>query len=110
MIRPPRGPARGVSSRSLSSAPSVAIPGSDLVVDSGWYGTIVVETEGTNEALAELQARCGPGAFPPRARSNHAALNGKVKEENRRVWRIMRERSRPGEIWLRAVGVKERLL
>ncbi|KAJ7773531.1 hypothetical protein B0H14DRAFT_3095998 [Mycena olivaceomarginata] len=41
-----------------SSAPSAG-----LFVDSGWYGTIVVETEGTNESLADLQDRC-PGARP----------------------------------------------
>ncbi|EDR00457.1 uncharacterized protein LACBIDRAFT_313353 [Laccaria bicolor S238N-H82] len=29
-----------------------------------WYGTIVVEMEGTNEALAVLQEWCGPGVFP----------------------------------------------
>ncbi|KAG6877365.1 hypothetical protein C0995_007647, partial [Termitomyces sp. Mi166 len=40
--------------------PRVPIPESGLFVDPGWYGTIVVETEGTNEALADLQDRCGP--------------------------------------------------
>lgn len=88
--------------------PSSRIPirGQDgLFVDPGWYGTIVVETEGTNEALADLQERSGPGAFPPRA-------GGPVKRDvdNRDVFRIVRERSRPGEIWLRTVSTKERIV
>ncbi|ESK94515.1 hypothetical protein Moror_7982 [Moniliophthora roreri MCA 2997] len=107
------------SSRSRNSPPStssgrIPIPDTNgLFVDPGWYGTIVVETEGTNESLADLQDRCGPGAFPPRApgiASNMTAA-GKVKEkDSKMVFRILRERSRPGEIWIRAASVKERLM
>ncbi|KAF7303801.1 hypothetical protein MIND_00609800 [Mycena indigotica] len=78
-----------------------------LYVDSGWYGTIVVETEGTNEALADLQDRC-PGAFPPRAGGPH--MLSKEAKEAKKVFRILREKSRPSEIWIRAVSPKERLL
>lgn len=89
-------------------------------MDSGWYGTVVVETEGTNESLADLQERCGPGAFPPRA-----GEHGRRENEARLVFRILRERrygflflpisrvdcvlSRPGEIWIRTVSSKERI-
>ena len=57
-------------------------------VDSGWYGTIVVETEGTNEHLADLQDRCGRGAFPPRA-----AAPGRARDRDLlKVFRILREK------------------
>ncbi|KAG5725752.1 hypothetical protein E4T56_gene4960 [Termitomyces sp. T112] len=96
---PPRGPQR---------SPRVPIPEYGLFVDPGWYGTIVVETEGTNESLADLQDRCGPGAFPPRP----TPVNGvkATDREGKLVFRILREKSRPGEIWIRAVSPKEKLL
>ncbi|KAF8960759.1 hypothetical protein BDZ97DRAFT_1905766 [Flammula alnicola] len=108
-IRAPRSPPRYNNSARPSNG-RIPIPDSNnLFVDHGWYGTVVVETEGTNEALADLQDRCGPGAFPPRSR----AVSGHITQaqiENRKVFRILRERSRPSEIWIKAVGVKERLL
>ncbi|KAJ3778585.1 hypothetical protein FB446DRAFT_631726 [Lentinula raphanica] len=91
----------------------IPIPNSALFVDPGWYGKVVVETEGTNEALADLQDRCGPGAFPPRAGSNVQRMTGNEREKEREakmVWRILRERSRPGEIWIRTVSPKEKLM
>ncbi|KAF5353953.1 hypothetical protein D9756_006935 [Leucocoprinus leucothites] len=88
----------------------IPISGTDnLYVDPGWYGTIVVEAEGTNESLADLQDRCGPGVFPPRVRGAHVSVT-QAQAENRKVFRILRERSRPGEIWIKCVSVKERLL
>jgi hypothetical protein len=71
-------------------SPRIPIPESNgLFVDSGWYGTVVVETEGTNEALADLQDRCGPGAFPPRPQ----AVNGRqTNPDNKKVFRILREK------------------
>ncbi|KAF5366944.1 hypothetical protein D9757_010832 [Collybiopsis confluens] len=102
---------RGSVRSGHSSSSRVPIPNSTLFVDPGWFGKLVVETEGTNEALFDLQDRCGPGAFPPRAVSN-VNLLGKDREkewEGKMVWRILRERSRPGELWIRAVGAKERL-
>ncbi|KJA16123.1 hypothetical protein HYPSUDRAFT_47657 [Hypholoma sublateritium FD-334 SS-4] len=108
-IRAPRGGARHTAAARLPPSGRIAIPDSNgLFVDAGWYGTIVVETEGTNEALADLQDRCGPGAFPPRPRGANAATPAQI--ENRKVFRILREKSRPGEIWMKAVGVRERLL
>ncbi|EAU86636.2 hypothetical protein CC1G_07294 [Coprinopsis cinerea okayama7 len=112
-IRPPaRVMQRGtsVNGRAQPHTPRIPIPETDnLFIDSGWYGTIVVETEGTNEALADLQERCGPRAFPPRPKPLNPAM-AKAREENRKVFRILREKSRPGEIWIRAVSIKERLL
>jgi hypothetical protein len=81
-----------------------------LFVDPGWYGTIVVETEGTNESLADLQDRCGPGVFPPRATGVAGQLGINPAADARKVFRVLREKSRPGEIWVKAVGVKEKLL
>jgi hypothetical protein len=87
-----------IYSRTRSQTPRIPIPGSDgLYVDAGWYGRIVVETEGTNEGLADLQDRCGLGAFPPRA--------GSIKEKDgKKVFRLLREKSQPGEIWIKTVG------
>jgi hypothetical protein len=49
---------------------------------------IVVEAEGTNEGLADLQNRCH-SAFPAR---NDSEGQGSRDEERRRVFRILRER------------------
>jgi hypothetical protein len=75
--------------------PRIPIPESNgLFVDPGWYGTIVVETEGTNEALADLQDRCGPGAFPPRPQG----VNGRqINRDQKKVFRILREKR--WELW-----------
>lgn len=102
MIKPPPKPRRAVS-RNGNAAAAIAnvgigtnigtnripVPNSNLFVDSGWYGTIVVETEGTNESLADLQTRCGPGAFPPRTMAHPPTQREK---ENMFVWRIIREK------------------
>ncbi|KAI0300551.1 hypothetical protein B0F90DRAFT_1810405 [Multifurca ochricompacta] len=86
--------------------PMIMLPNRERrVVDSGWRGTVVVEAEGTNEGLADLRARCR-GVFQPRA-GDVAPPPG---ERERMVWRVLRERSRPGEIWIRAVSFKERLI
>ncbi|THV04024.1 hypothetical protein K435DRAFT_650258 [Dendrothele bispora CBS 962.96] len=127
-IKPPhpnshRSPSRTRGSSVKSGHPSsfasggqIPIPDTNgLFVDSGWYGTVVVETEGTNESLADLQDRCGPGAFPPRVQSNVAANmknpQALAKEKDAKmVFRILRERSRPNEIWIRTISPKERLV
>ena len=57
-------------------------------IDPGWYGMVVVEAEGTNEGLADLQARCH-SAFPPR---NDDKGQGSRDEERKRVFRVLRER------------------
>jgi len=75
----------------VAGAGRLAIPGTDgLFVDPGWYGTVVVEAEGTNEGLADLQERCGPGVFPPRIVAGSGAGSG--NGEAKRVFRILRER------------------
>ncbi|KAH9950709.1 hypothetical protein B0H21DRAFT_686114 [Amylocystis lapponica] len=104
VVRPPPG----FSSIRIPVPPGVAPgpkPHSVWAVDPGWYGTVVVEAEGTNEGLADLQARCR-GAFPPRA----VGSRGAPHDYRQLVFRILRERSRPGEIWIRTVRDKERLL
>jgi hypothetical protein len=105
VIRP--GPARfttptssgGSGGKTQMLISRIPIPDTDntLFVDSGWHGTVVVETEGTNEALADLQERCGPGVFPPRYRgvSQHTLTPTRVSRiqiENKKVFRILREK------------------
>jgi hypothetical protein len=86
------------ANRTRIPPPRIGIPHADLFIDPGWYGA-VVEAEGTNEGLADLQERCAStGIFPPRAKNvlcNPASLT---------------PCSRPGEIWLRTVGDNERLM
>lgn len=104
---PPRGSVRTYTYTQTSNVAQmlrIPIPDSNgLFVDAGWYGTIVVETEGTNEALADLQDRCGPGAFPSRARGVHALVRaqgqgaekggpGEREREAKKVFRILREK------------------
>jgi hypothetical protein len=74
VIRP--GPARfttptsgdggsGGKTQMLISRNPILDTDNTLFVDSGWHRTVVVETEGTNEALTDLQEQCGPGVFLP---------------------------------------------
>ena len=56
------------------------------VVDPDWFGTVVVETEGTNEGQADLQARCRG------VRTNMPTADLDAEKEKRTVWRILRER------------------
>lgn len=77
----------------IGNSSRIHIPDTDgLCVDPGWYGTVIVETEGTNEALADLQDRCGPGAFPPRATPTHERFTPTKDKEAKRIFRILRER------------------
>lgn len=133
VIRP--GPARFTTTQQGGKpqflVSRIPIPDTDnnLFVDSGWHGTVVVETEGTNEALADLQERCGPGVFPPRS-SRGVPQMSRTQIENKKVFRVLREKrwvlfffsfsicclckkkiySRPGEIWIKTVGIKERIM
>ena len=86
-LKPPKGQQ---TQNYPSKSPVNRIPignAENLFVDPGWYGTIVVEAEGTNEALSDLQDRCGPGVFP-RPYGNPT----QIQLENRKVFRILRER------------------
>jgi len=79
-LRPVRAQQQGAVNR-------IPIPKTDsLFVDPGWYGTIVVETEGTNEAVADMRDRCGLGAV------SHQRPPIQALAENRKVFRILRER------------------
>jgi hypothetical protein len=77
-------------------------------VDAAWAGIVIVETEGTNEGLAELQARCG-STFPKFRRGLEGTGVTPAAAQSR-LFRLLRERSRPGEIWIRVVREKERLM
>ncbi|KAK4696584.1 hypothetical protein P7C70_g8354, partial [Phenoliferia sp. Uapishka_3] len=58
-------------------------PGGVEVVDQDWAGTVTLETDGTSEHAAALLARCATQIPTP--------------------FRIVREKSRPGHLWLRPV-------
>lgn len=91
-IRPSVPPPQG-QVHSRSRAVRVPIPKVDgFYIDPGWYGTVVLESEGTHEGLADLQARCGPGVFPPRAEAFATKIRNQKEKENRRMWRILREK------------------
>lgn len=134
-IRPPVSPHHPHAYSHLQNL-RLPIPNVDgFFIDPGWYGTVVVEVEGTNEGLADLQDRCGPGSFPPRADNITSKMKSEKEKDSRRVFRVLREKryvvgpffglyacayelgfffffcsSRPGEIWIRAVREKERVM
>lgn len=56
------------------------------VVDPDWFGTVVVETEGTNEGQSDLFLRCR-GAM-----MRGIGPEAEADREDRTVWRILRER------------------
>ena len=62
------------------------IPDTNLVVDSAWEGSIVIECEGTNEGLADLQVRAGLEHFKPQAGVQPQPGDGG------RVFRLLREK------------------
>jgi hypothetical protein len=62
------------------------VPDTNLFVDAGWEGTIVLEAEGTNEGLADLQLRCGMEWFKPQPGVQPKQGDGG------RVFRLIRER------------------
>lgn len=61
-----------------------------------WAGYVVIEIEGTSEQAQELLKRCYPTIDDPGT-------------QKLTPWRIMRERSRPGKLWIRPVHGSERI-
>jgi hypothetical protein len=96
VIRPPSNSTRMRGSPTGPQAslfPRIPIPDTHvLFVDPGWYGTVIVETEGTDESLADLQERCGPGVFPPRAKGVAGQMGINPAADARKVFRVLRER------------------
>lgn len=99
------------------------------VVDAGWHGKIVIETEGTAEHAKELIARCAGPAESARIKARLLASVMNVDAEpnvpkapaptkddkGNRVetttpWAIVRARSRPGLIWIRPMDIRERVV
>ncbi|CAE6383219.1 unnamed protein product [Rhizoctonia solani] len=100
---------RWVHRSRFHTRPGLPIPSASppAVVDRMWDGFIVVEVEGTNEGLADLQTRVGNSVrlFPAKtAGMEFGPPTGKS------AFRLLRSSSRPGEIWIRAVREKERLM
>ncbi len=79
------------------------------MIDVGWEGVVFIEAEGTNEGLEDLQARCGNVVqlVTPKLRVVNRQL---PSAKGKTVFRMIRGNSRPGELWLRCVSVKERVL
>ncbi|KAK7049882.1 hypothetical protein VNI00_005312 [Paramarasmius palmivorus] len=77
--------------------------GQCYTVHPAWYGAIIIETDGSNESLEDLKERCGTKFFP---KLTSTRKPGDTSEKT--VWRLIREKSRPGEIWIRLVGPRER--
>lgn len=75
---------------SYTNAP-IAIPDTSLAVDPGWYGNVIIEIEGTNEGLADLQQRCKSG-FPPRAVGAENGTGDNRKGGPSKVFKLLRER------------------
>ncbi|KIJ38370.1 hypothetical protein M422DRAFT_176820 [Sphaerobolus stellatus SS14] len=94
--------------------PNFPLPNTDpqLIVDPKWVGTVVVEAEGTNEGLADLLGRCNDETcLTQKVLAATGGLSVKMaKGDAGRVFRILRARSRPGEIWMRCVREKENLV
>ncbi|SJX61838.1 uncharacterized protein SRS1_12822 [Sporisorium reilianum f. sp. reilianum] len=99
------------------------------VVDAGWHGKIVIETEGTAEHAKELISRCaGPAESAHiKARLLASVMDADASmrvpkapaptrdEQGKRVettspWAIVRARSRPGLIWVRPMDMRERVV
>ncbi|KAG8924173.1 hypothetical protein FRC02_010612 [Tulasnella sp. 418] len=83
-----------------------------VLIDPGWVGNLVIEAEGTNEGLADLQARCGDAVmlFPAKTiwkGEGPRPMQG--RGIGRSPFRLLRGQSRPGEIWLRCIREKERI-
>jgi hypothetical protein len=107
-------------------------------VDEGWEGKLIFETEGTSEHANDLVVRCaGPLATPQAkakilaavlgqgvdaggpAKTRDSALallrNPAVKDREGRTvqvqypFAVLRDRSKPGLIWLRPVQERERI-
>ncbi|KAG8911175.1 hypothetical protein FRC02_006748 [Tulasnella sp. 418] len=83
------------------------------VVNSDWVGSVLIETESTNEGLADLQARCGnsvilaPAGHILREKDGSGwrlSNDGVVK---RSPFKLLRKKSRPGNIWLQCILGKE---
>lgn len=71
--------------------PSTPIPDSDgLIVDPKWVGTVVVETEGTNEGLGNLLGRCGEQIAAKAETMTGGLSNTMGKGEIGRAFRLIR--------------------
>lgn len=90
-------------------------------VDESWHGRLVIEAEGTSEAAKELIGRCaGPAATPQQKQQLLAAVTegngdasallkpqiigpGGTRLESTTPWTVLRERSKPGLIYISPV-------
>lgn len=87
------------------------------MIDPAWHGTVVIDAEGTNEGLADLQARVGNSVMlmPVKTLSARPSIENfgstplGAGGAGKTVFRLLREKSQPGEIWLRCVREKEKI-
>ena len=79
------------------------------MIDVAWEGTVFIEAEGTNEGLEDLQARCG-NVVQLLTSKPGVVIRQLPSAKGKTVFRMIRGNSRPGELWLRCVSEKERVL
>ncbi|KAF9519760.1 hypothetical protein BS47DRAFT_1358063 [Hydnum rufescens UP504] len=85
-------------------------PGCTQLIDLAWDGTVYIEAEGTNEGLQDLQARCG-NTISLASNASRATITGGTRTaKGKSVFRMIRGNSWPGELWLRCIREKERIL
>ncbi|KDN47761.1 hypothetical protein K437DRAFT_92302 [Tilletiaria anomala UBC 951] len=94
-------------------------------VDEAWHGKVVIEAEGTTEAAKEVIGRCaGPAATPKQKQDLIAAVTEGISEslllqkpfilnaegeklETTTPWAVLRERSRPGLIYISPISAAQ---
>jgi hypothetical protein len=87
-------------------------PGGVDIVHEDWSGQVVLQTEGTTEHAQQLLTRCTPVSAVTAAGNKQNKNYGQyrqqvVQQQQQQVpatlqpWRVLRERSRPGKLWIR---------
>ncbi|KAF8324906.1 uncharacterized protein EI90DRAFT_2933604 [Cantharellus anzutake] len=93
----------------LPIQPNSTYHGRTPTIDAAWEGTVFIEAEGTNEGLEDLQARCGNTAQLVAPKPG-VVVKKLPSAKGKTIFRMVRGSSRPGELWLRCVSEKERVL
>jgi len=89
-------------------------PGGIEVVHPNWEGQLVIETEGTSEHAQDLISRCTPIRNNTKFSNNRgtklaAGLGHQTNQASLQPFRVLRERSRPGKLFIRPIFEEERV-
>ena len=79
-------------------------PGGIDVVAPEWEGMLVIDTEGTTEHAEELVRRCSPPQRVAPAGPSRGQQQAAAKATSLQPYRIIRERSRPGKLYVSPIG------